>query len=366
MLLRGTRQRTSGEIIDWIRRIGGAIQAVSGRNSLGLSLEITRGQLSQGISLLGELIREPSFPAGELEKERSLALALLSAREEDPFAWGMKRLMSTLFTQHPYRLDPYGDEESLRRIQCSDLATFYERLRNPQEMVLSVVGDFKESEILPLLQDSFGSMPSGPWAPISPPEEPPLQSVREHREETTREEALLMIGFPGLRLGDPRVAALELAETILSGGAGRLFTKVREARGLAYTVGAFAIHGIDPGGFVLYAVTDPSHLSEVREALFSELRLLRKERVSQEEFQQAQQGLLGARRIARQSLGSVAAQMALDELYGLGWDFSERYEAQVKATTPQEIQRVAQELLDPDRCVILVGQPEQVPLGVVE
>ena len=379
MLLRGTRRKSAQEVTDSLRRMGGQLEAASGRNSLGLSLEVTRPQLSEALTLLGEIVLEPAFSAQELEGQRRLALAGLAAKEEDPFAWGMKRLMAAFFTQHPYRLDPAGEAEVLSRLKREDLLAFYQRLRDPKQMVLSIVGDFHKEEILPLLSRSFGSFSASGEEPLHISQEPPLLNLREHEEETPRGEALIMIAFPGLSLSDPRVASLDLLEMILSGGAGRLFTEVREKQGLAYTVGAFGLHGIEPGAFILYAVTDPSKLSRVRQTLFSEVQRLQDESIPREELEAAKQGLIGSRRIARQTLAGVAAQITLDELYGLGYDFSDRYETQVKGISPQDLQQVARELLRPERCVVVVGVPsrgqilspreessERVPLSVGE
>ncbi len=359
MLLRGTGTRTAQEITEQVREMGGELSPFSGRNSIGLGMEVVSSERVQALRLLADLILDPTFPAEELEKERRLALAEIKTKEEDPFPWGMRRLAATLFTVHPYRFDPSGTPESISGLSREDLLSFYRRIRNTQRMVLSLIGDFKKEELLPILEETFGKIPppSQDVKELPIPKEPPLSMLREHREQTPRQEALVMVGFRGLSVTDPRVPALDLVETILSGGAGRLFSEVRERRGLAYTVGCFSVHGADPGSFVLYAVTDPSHLESVRAALLEEVRRLRESAVAKEELAQAQQGLLGGRRIARQTFGALAAQIGLDELYGLGYNFAEEYDTAVAALAPQDLQQVAVDLLDPQRCVVVIGLP---------
>ncbi|MBI3332601.1 MAG: insulinase family protein [Candidatus Omnitrophica bacterium] len=359
MLLRGTGRRSAEEIIGLVRQMGGELSPVSGRNSVGLTLAVVSSELPRAADLLGELILEPAFPEEELEKERRLALAALKASEEDPFPWGMRRLAASLFTVHPYRLDPAGNPDSLASLKREDLARFYRRILDPKEMVVAVIGDFKRQELLDRLRPLLEKLPppQGGSFPIAP--EPPLGGQRERREVSGRKEGLILIGFPGIRVTDPRVPHLDLIETILSGGAGRLFTEVRERRGLAYTVGAFGVHGVDPGSFILYAVTEPAQLETVRQALIDEARRLGAAPVPPEEFHRAQQGLLGARRVARQTQAALASQASLDELYGLGFDSSDRYEAAVKEATPQQIQELARAVLDPQRCVVLLGQPKE-------
>ncbi|MDO8730038.1 MAG: pitrilysin family protein, partial [Candidatus Omnitrophota bacterium] len=297
------------------------------------------------------------FPADELETERRLALAGLKAQEEDPFSWGIRRLTSTLFTRHPYRLDPAGEAEPLKNLKQEDLIRFYGQTLNPDRLVIAVTGQFERDSVLSLLKQAVGGIPASKSPAPEVPAEPPLANLRERIEATPREEALVLIGFPGIQVTDPRAPALDLLEAVLSGGAGRLFTEVRERRGLAYTVGAFAMHGVDPGCFVLYAITDPANSDGVRAALLEEVRRLRQTDVPADELQEAKQGLLGGRRIARQTQQVLAAQMAGEELTGLGFDYSARYDARVQQLGSAELRRAAQELLDPERCVVVVGRP---------
>ena len=363
MLLRGSRHKSAQEIIQQVKEMGGELGQSSGRNSLGLTLEVVSSQAPRAAQLLGELILEPTFPLKELEKERRLLLAQLKAKEEDPFGWGMRRLAVALFTVHPYRWDPSGEPKAIARLKSEDLSRFYSRLQDPKGMVFSVVGDFEPQELIKLLEESFGKLAPQESKPLSVPQEPPLLNLKEHREVTPRQEGLLMIGFPGIKITDPKGPVLDLIETILSGGAGRLFTEVRERRGLAYAVGAFGLYGVDPGAFVLYAVSDPAQLKTVRQALLEEVRRLGASPLPQEEMTRAQQGLLGNRRIARQTFGALAAQMATDELFGLGFDYSQKYDSKVQAATRQEVQALAKALLDPQRCVVVVGFPEGTDLS---
>ena len=163
-------------------------------------------------------------------------------------------------------------------------------------------------------------------------------------------------------MNDPQVTQLDLIEEILSGGAGRFFSEVREKRGLSYTVGAFGFDGIEPGGFILYALADPEQIPVIRTVVLDEMEHLQKVRIPEEELQQAKQGLLGSKRIARQTQESVATEMSLNELCGLGYDYSERYEEILKKTTAEDILRLAQKLFDTSRCVVIIGQPAKTPL----
>lgn len=358
MLLRGAGSLSADEIVETAKRLGAQMAPFSGRNSLGLSLECMPAQLSDAVDLFATILTAPRFPAGELEKERHLQLAALRASEEDPFSWGLRRMVRTLFTVHPYRLDPGGTPESVRALKREDLVRFYRRALNPPKMVISAVGDFDPERMRALLASVFAELSVPAERPPVPAREPQLATRREHQETSPRQEALILIGFPGLAVDDPDVPALDLINTLLSGGAGRLFAEVRERRGLAYAVGAFPVHGLDPGAFILYAVVSPDHLEATRQALLDEVRRLRDELVPAEELERAKQGLLGSRRIARQTQSNWAAQTGLNELYGLGYDYDRKYDARLREVDSQAVRETARRLLDPDRCAVVIGRPE--------
>lgn len=367
LMTRGTARHSAEEVTETLKQMGAEMASFSGRNSLGLTLEVGPPQLAEALTLLGDLLVEPAFPAAELEKERRLALAALKAQEEDPFAWGIRRLAAALYTEHPYRLDPAGTRESLQGIRREEVLSFHSKILQPAQWVVGITGDFKGEEVVPLLEQSLGRFKGGKAPVLSLAAEPPLRNLREHLEKTPRQEGLILIGFRGLELSDSRVPALDVLEAVLSGGAGRLFSEVREKKGLAYTVGAFTVHGLEPGWFTLYAVADPAQMETVRRTLFEEISRLAISPLAEEELRNAKEGLLGDRRMARQSQRTIASQMAGDELYGLGFDYSEKLERRLAAVTAAEIQQVARELLDPQRCVVVVGLPvaEEEPVGTV-
>jgi zinc protease len=344
--------RNADQITDAVKRIGAQLTTASGRNAIGISMELIGTELPSGVALLSEILQQPVFSAAELEKEKSLALAHLKEQQEDPFAWGIRRLMRQLFSKHPYRLDPSGSEQSIQAISREACEQFYARAFDPRTIVVSVVGDFDPAALLNLLEQSLGRIEKNNLqTPVIEPEAPLTRRI-EVEEKTPRHEQLVLIGFRGLKLGDPRIPALDLAEAVLSGGAGRLFGEVREKQGLAYTVGAFGVPGIDPGSFVIYAMADPENRARVEQSLWREIQRLREEPVPAKELEEAKQGLLGSHRAARQTQAAVAAQLATNELYELGYDYDERYEAMIQSLTPADLQRVAKELLNRDQCVV--------------
>ena len=139
----------------------------------------------------------------------------------------------------------------------------------------------------------------------------------------------------------------------------RLFLRVRERLGLAYYVGAQNVVGLAPGYFAFYAGTAPEKAALVETELLNEAELLRSEGLTAEELKRAKAKVIGQRKIARQDLGGFAMTSALNELYGLGYDHTDKEDALYEAVTLEHVKAVAQQYLKPDAMVIAVVKPQE-------
>jgi zinc protease len=166
-----------------------------------------------------------------------------------------------------------------------------------------------------------------------------------------------VVGFPGLTIKDPDRYALEILQEGCSDLGSRLFLRVREKLGLAYYVGAQHFPGLAPGYFAFYAGTAPDAVEQVEQELLKEAVLLRTEGFTAEELARCKAKVIGQKKIARQDLGGLALTMALDELYGAGYQNIDTEDPHYEAVTLEGIKDVARKYLTPDRAVISVVRP---------
>ncbi|MBI4227975.1 MAG: insulinase family protein [Candidatus Omnitrophica bacterium] len=363
MLLRGTASRSAQELTELVRSLGGELASASGRNSVGVSLALLRDDVATGMTLLSDIWHHPAFPADEFLKEQRLLQAEIAQTEDDLFPWGRRRLMRALFAEHPYALPPEGTAESVARLTVADAAACHRVLASPRRTVVSLFGDVRKADVLPLLERAFGQ----PAAEVPPPAaRPPLAPLASRRRVTgvwPRAEAIVLIGFRGVSVTDPDFAAVDVLDAVLGGSGGRLFTEVRERKGLAYTVGSTVSTGPDPGSIVLYAVTDPSQADAVVATLLKEVARLRAAGVTADELSVAQEGVIGAQGIQLQTNGALSLATSLDELFAVGWRRYQAYPAQVRGVTVHDLRRVAERYLTPDRCVVFIGRPSGTASG---
>lgn len=363
LLLKGTRRRTAEQIARSIESVGGYLDSYGGNNSFGLSAEVLRDDLPLGLELLAEVILQPAFPNHAFDHEREVQLAKIRARKDDLLTRALLAMRRSLFGAAGYGLDTLGTEASLARLAVEDVQRFHRQWAVPNNCVLAVFGDIDPETVHKTVEKALRhwscDAEAAPRLVQHPPRQP--RSPERIREAHDKRQAVLVMGWPGVRLDSDDRFALELIQELCSDLGSRLFLRVREKLGLAYYVGAQNFMGLSPGYFAFYAGTEPSKISRVERELRAEAALLRDRGVTPDELQRAKAKLLGQKKIARQELGSLAQQAALDELYGLGYANFDTEDARIEAVTLEEIRTVAARYLDPNRYVLAVLEPGPTP-----
>jgi zinc protease len=365
-LLKGTPTRTAEQIATKIESVGGSIDSYGGNNSFGVNVEVLSSDFATGLDLLADVLLNPTFPANELDREREVQIASISARKDDLLKSASVAMRRGLFGDTGYGLDSLGTEESVGKISTGDLKVFHQKLAVPNNCVLAIYGDVKVGEVKAAVEKVFAGWksPAGSagFQPACPNEATRRQdaSAPKRVEETRdKKQAVLVIGFTGTTMDSEDRYALDMLQECCSDLGSRLFLRIREQLGLAYYVGAQNLAGLVPGYFAFYTGTEPSKAAQVETELLKEAELLRTEGLTAEELKRAKAKIIGQKKIARQDLGSLASLTALDELYGLGWQHAELDDAKYEAVTLEQTKAAAQKYLKPDGFVVSIVKPEK-------
>ncbi len=207
--------------------------------------------------------------------------------------------------------------------------------------MLAVFGDVYAEEVRVIAEELLGALPAGEPALVTVTEPPVLGASREVEAIKDKEQAVLMVGFPGTDLFDPDNAALEIIDEACSDLGSRLFLRIREEMGLAYFVGSSQMSGLARGMFGFYLGTDPGKLADVKAALHDEITKLAEHGLAPEELARAKEKYIGQQEIRNQSNQAFAFQAALNELYGLGHNYHLEQRRQIEALTVEQVQAVA-------------------------
>ena len=356
MLLQGTKRRTAADIAHEIESLGGSIDTFGGNNSFGLMGEVLSEDLDAGLDIFSDVLLHPAWPTDGFERERQIQLDIIRGQRDHLLQSCGQAMRRGMFGPAGYGLDPAGAAESVAALGVSDLAAFHARLAAPENCVIAVFGDVHTVDLVRKIQKRFGA-----WKPAGTknflPETESLADVRRVVETRDKKQAVLIIGFPGASVSDSDRYALELLQEGCSDLGSRLFLRIREKLGLAYYVGAQNFLGLLPGYFAFYVGAAPEKLAEVEAELLKEAALLRAEGFSEEELKRAKAKIIGQKKIARQELGGYALTVALDELYGLGYEHIDQEDALYEAVTLADVVAAAKKYLTEDRMVIAALRP---------
>jgi len=362
MLTHGTATRSAEEIARAVDVLAGQLSGFSGRNSFGLSGEFLARDFQAGFALFAESLIHPTFPPDEVEKLRSLLLEEVRAQEDNPAGLVFRAFAEALFGDHPYHLDMVGTPDSLSRLGRDDLAAHHARFFPPGGATLAIIGDVDPAQAVREARRHFDAdRRAGEPPPGVEPWQPPSKPVVVHRAKE-QAQAHFVLGYAGVTIEDPDRFALEVLATVLGGQGGRLFLDVRERRGLAYSVTALNLEGVEPGYFAVYAATAPQRLEETVAAVRDVLGSVRDAPLPDAELARARHYLVGAHDIGLQRIGALASTMAFDEAFGLGYDAWRSYADGIRAVTAADVQRVARRILvDESTLAVLAPKGTQVP-----
>ncbi|MFV0338271.1 MAG: M16 family metallopeptidase [Chthoniobacterales bacterium] len=356
-ILKGTKTRSAKELVTELESLGGSFSVNSGNNSFSVGVNLLSADLSTGMELLADVLENPAFPAKEVALEKAAQEASIKSEEDQITAVGRNVLREKLFKDHPYALRASGSLESLKNLDEKSLRAFYEKLVVGSNGVLAVVGDVKAADVKSLAEKYLTKLPAGTLANTNAPQPPILDKSIAAIEERDKQQALVMVGYRGLKVTDADRPVLELIDQACSDLGSRFFNRIREKMGLAYYVGSSQMSGLVPGLFVFYAGTDPAKVDQVVVALNEEIQGLAQDGLTEAELNRAKKKLLGAESIRNQSNSAFAEENAISELVGLGYDLKDRRIEEVEAVTLEDTKRVAQKYFLNQKPVEVVVRP---------
>ena len=357
MITRGTPSHDAEEISHLTDRYSGGLGAQAGRSSLSVRGEFLSRHFAPAFDLYAECVNAPTFPEKEMERERKLLLQDIATRDDKPSSVAFDLFVRALYRVHPYRMSIFGETASVEPLGSEDLRAYHRQHMDPSQMTLAVVGDVKVDQVLAAAEKHFGRTREGAAPPPAVPQENPREPSRAVKKTLAKQQTHVVLGFLGLTLRDPRRRTQELLSTVLSGQGGRLFVELRDKRSMAYSVTGVAAEGVDPGYFAVYIATSPEKADQAIDGIKEELKRIREEPITPLELERAQQHLVGTHAIGLQRNSARAALLGLDYLYGVGDENFNHYAEQVMAVTREDVQQLAQQLIDFERCVTAVVGP---------
>ncbi len=356
MLDEGAGARTALEVAEELEQIGADLYVGAGRDGSQLTLQVPSKELSRALAIAADVVYRPRLTGEDWSRVQHDRLTALAQRRDQPESVANLISDRTLFgVGHPYGHPVDGLEHSVREMTVADVRQFHEQMWRPNNATLVVAGDFDRETLPAELERAFGSWEPRP-VPASRPTPPfPALPRLVLIDRPAAPQSIIRIVGPGELRTSPDRPALGALNAILGGSfTSRLNFNLREQKG--YTYGAGSSFGFyrRAGSFTARAAVFSEVTAPAVSEFLREIAAIREAPVTPTELTKARATLLGRVAEGLSTSGGIAAQYAELRLYGLPVDEPARFVATLERAEADELQRLAQRHLDPDRMAIVV------------
>ena len=356
MVFKGTKNRTAEQIARSADSIGGHLDAFTAKECTNFSIKALDEHLPRAFDVLADLVKNPLLRPEDIAKESQVVQEEIKMVEDTP-----DDLVHEIFTQsywrgHALGRPILGTRRSVRSFDRRRVLGYFRRHYAPQNMVITAAGNLEHSRIVDLVRSEFENVPAG--RPATRESAPVPHPVIRHRHKKNLEQAHICLGTPAYPYSHDKRYACYIMNSVLGGGmSSRLFQNIREQRGLAYAVFSGLSSFRDAGCLSIYAGTAKDNVRQVVGLIVEELHRMKTEPLSVEEIQRAKDYLKGSMLLGLESTSSRMANLARQEMY-FGRQVSlDEIARRIDAVTVEDVQGVANELLNPDRIGLTILGP---------
>jgi predicted Zn-dependent peptidase len=360
LLFKGTTTRSALDIASAMDAVGGEFNAFTEKEHTCFYATVLDRDLALAIDIVCDVVLNATVTAQDVDVERSVVLEEIAMRDDDPADLVHDEFAAALHGASPLGRPILGTVESIEALTRRQIAGYYKRRYSPDAMVVSVAGNVEHADVVRLVRRSFaGHLDPAHASRRARPartscDGAPARAVRVVADDT--EQANLVLGMHGMSRHDPRRFALGVLSAALGGGmSSRLFQRIREERGLAYSVYSFTGGFADAGQFGVYAGCQPGKTDEVLGLMSAELDAAAAGGLTVAEIERGKGQVRGGIVLGLEDSGSRMTRIGKSELvYGDIMGVDELLE-RIDAVTVADVSEVAAEVLGRPRCLTVVG-----------
>ena len=355
MVFKGTEKRTARQIAEEMDAVGGQLNAFTSKECTCFYAKTVDEHLPLAMDVVCDLAVHPSFDAKEMEKEKGVVLEEISMSEDTPEDLVHELLMLAYYGDQPIARPILGSEERISGYARQDLVNYWSARYRPQNCVFSIAGNYDWAQVQELLEKHLGTWTQDGLREVNCFTNPMPPTVITKEKEI--EQVHICLGFPGLPIGDERSYELSLFNSVYGGAmSSRLFQKIREESGMAYTVYSYPNAYTDAGMLSVYAGTNPEAAVEVSGMILDEAKKLADEGMTMDEFTMAREQLKSSYILGQEStssrMQSAGRRMLLMNTTRTESEVIDR----VNAIRYEEVNALMREILLAPHSVALVGK----------
>lgn len=350
MVFKGTARRSAHEIAGALESLGGSLDAYTAREHTAFQARVLDEHLTQAADVMADLIFHPALRAEDLKLERKVVLEEIAMVDDTPDDLVFELHNEAMWGAHPYGYSILGTRETVGAIGIDAIRALHARAYQPGQMVVAASGNLTHEALLAALEGTgWGDIPAGKGkAPVSPSPVPALPT--ERRVERDGSQVHVVFGSATVPHADPRRHTLVLINTLLGGGmSSRLFQRVREELGLAYSVYTFQSFHVDAGTHGVYLGTSSESAEQAIAAVRDELATLVRDGIPEHEIAMGKQQVKGQITLAMEGVSSRMYRAAAVELFGEPYAGLDDVLARIDAITSEDVAECCAAFFAPDR-----------------
>jgi zinc protease len=331
----------------------------AGRDTIHASVRTLTRHQKDVFKLVGLALTKPRFDAEPIERARAQLVSYLKREMTDPNTIAYRTWLKGMYPEHPYGRTVDGTPESIGKLTKEDLHAQHRAAFGRDNLIVGVVGNISPEELAPLLDDAFGGLPEQS-AQMEIGEVTPHATGEVSVQRMSIPQSVVMFGHGALKRDDKDFYAAMVMNHILGGGtfSSRLYTEVREKRGLAYSVYSY-LNPFEKGPLYMGQVsTENKRVKESIDIIRAEWKRMAQGEVTAEEVESAKTYITGSYALRFASASDISRMLVNTQVDGNGPDYFDKRNGYIQAVTLADVKRVAARLLQADKLTFfVVGNP---------
>ncbi|MFH1369169.1 MAG: pitrilysin family protein [Elusimicrobiota bacterium] len=338
LIFKGTKNYPGDMISRTVETRGGYINAATSKEFTEYYIDIQKDTHEEAVRILADAVSGAVFPPEEIEKERLVVLEEINRHEDNPEGSLFDAFSDAVHQATAYKSRVIGSADVIRNVSRQEIIDYYRAFYIPDNMVLSVMGDFDTQKLLGLIKETFGALKSGPSQAEPRLTEPAHEPVIIRKEKKVAY-TYWIGGFLGPEISDTKdMMTADVVSSILVGGrSARLYRKIREEKRLVYSIGGSFWSMRGNGVMYLIALMPPENEKKAISAVTKEIEILRDKGPTDAELKRVKEMTKSSWYFGLESYHGQASLMAYWYLLG-NPDFIDRYIESIEKTTKQDVQ----------------------------
>lgn len=320
-----------------------------------ISIKTLSENLDEALEIVNLTLTKPHFEEDSILRIKNQIIAILDKKQEDPQYVAMRKFKEVMFSNHPYANNRYGEKDDIQSISRNELIEFKNRHFTRDNLLVSIVGDIKTKNALKLIDRKLELPPTGGEIANLPPVIYPKKGGEYYIDKDIGQ-TIVIFGAPGIKRTEDDFYPAYVMNHIFGGGSfeSRLMSEIREKNGLAYTTYSYLELMQNSGLLVGYVGTKNDTTNQVIKLIKNEIDKFAKKGTNKTELSDAKSYLINSFPLKMTKNSNLAAFLSVMQSNNLGRDFLEKRNSYIESTNLDDINAVAEKILDNDKMIFMV------------